>query len=121
MTHDQFWNQDVELVKFYREADKIRRERSNYDLWLQGAYIYEAILDASPVLRFTFSKKPIKPEPYRDRPYSMETKKQEKQEEKKAHEVSKEEKQDRKARQMMEMFMLSFNRKFEGKGGDGNG
>ena len=120
MTHDQFWNQDVELVKFYREADKIRCERRNYELWMQGAYIYEAILDASPVLRFSFSKKPIKPEPYLDKPFELGTGKRE---EKTAEtrQNTKEEKQDRKARQMMEMFMLSFNKKFEKKGGEGNG
>mgnify|MGYP004546138329 CR=1 FL=1 len=120
MTHDQFWNQDVELVKFYQEADKIRCERRNYELWMQGAYIYEAILDASPVLRFSFSKKPIKAEPYRDKPFALKTGKQEKQETE-TKEITREEKQDRKARQMMEMFMLSFNKKFEKKGGEGNG
>ena len=87
---------------------------------MQGAYIYEAILDASPVLRFSFSKKPIKPEPYRDKPFERGTgKREEKTAETKQN--TKEEKQDRKARQIMEMFMLSFNKKFEKKGGDGNG
>lgn len=120
MTYDQFWNQDVELAKFYREADKIRRERRNYELWLQGAYTYEALLDAAPVLRFSFSKKPIKPEPYRGRPFELGTGKREgKTAETKP--ATKEEKQDRKARQMMEMFMLSFNKKFEKKDGEGNG
>ena len=120
MTYDQFWNQNVELAKFYREADKIKQERRNYELWLQGAYTYEALLDASPVLRFSFSKKPIKPEPYPDRPYMRKTDKREKCAEQLTAET-KEEKQDQKARQMMEMFMISFNKKFEKKDGEGNG
>ena len=55
MTYDQFWNQDVELVKAYREADKIKRDLKNQDMWMQGAYYYEALLDAAPVLRFSLS------------------------------------------------------------------
>ena len=43
MTYDQFWNQDVELVKAYREADKIKRDLKNQDMWMQGAYYYEAL------------------------------------------------------------------------------
>ena len=73
MTYDQFWNQDVELVKAYREADKIKRDLKNQDMWMQGAYYYEALLDAAPVLRFSFSKKPPKPIPYREQPFELHT------------------------------------------------
>lgn len=73
MTYDQFWNQDVELVKAYREADKIKRDLKNQDMWMQGAYYYEALLDAAPVLRFSFSKKPPKPVPYREQPFELHT------------------------------------------------
>lgn len=120
MTYDQFWNQNVELAKFYREADKIKQERRNYDLWLQGAYTYEALLDAAPVLRFSFSKKPIKPVPYRDRPFELGAEKWE-QKEAETRKATKEERQDQKAKTMMEMFMLSFNKRFEKKDGEGNG
>ena len=120
MTYDQFWNQDVCLVKAYREADKIKRDLRNQDLWLQGAYIYEAILDAAPVLRFSFNKKPPKPIPYRDQPIDIHTGTR-KQEEKQKQPLSLEEKRDKKAKAMMEMFMVSINKKFEKKGGEGNG
>jgi len=43
MTYDQFWNDDVELVKYYREAYKMKQERMNEELWLQGLYIYKAV------------------------------------------------------------------------------
>ena len=120
MTYDQFWNQDVELVKAYREADKIGRDRKNQDMWLQGAYYYEALLDAAPALRFSLSKKPPKPIPYREQPFELRTGN------KKSDEIGKEqltqqEKSDKKAKAMMEMFMVSINKKFEGKGGDRNG
>ena len=120
MTYDQFWNQDVCLVKAYREADKIKRDLRNQDMWLQGAYIYEAILDAAPVLRFSFSKKPPKPIPYLDQPIDIHVGGR-KQEEKHEKPLSVEEKSDKKAKAMMEMFMVSINKKFEGKGGDRNG
>ena len=43
MTHDQFWNGDVFLVKAFREADAIRRRRRNEELWLEGIYMVEAL------------------------------------------------------------------------------
>lgn len=120
MTYDQFWNQDVCLVKAYREAGKIKRDLRNQDLWLQGAYIYEAILDAAPVLRFSLNRKPPKPIPYRDQPIDIHTGAR-KQDEKQEKPLSVEEKSDKKAKAMMEMFMVSINKKFEKKGGGRNG
>nr|DAP32376.1 MAG TPA: hypothetical protein [Caudoviricetes sp.] len=117
MTYDQFWNQDVELVKAYQEADRIKRDLKNQDMWMQGAYYYEALLDVAPVLRFSLSKKPPKPIPYRDQPIDIHTGAR-KQEEKP---LSVEAKSDKKAKAMMEMFMVSINKKFEKKGGERNG
>ena len=120
MTYDQFWNQDVELVRFYREAAKIKRDLRNQDLWLQGAYIYEAILDAAPVLQVNLGKKPRKPAPYRERPYDFEPSKKENSK-KTIEKLSKQEKNDKKAKSVMEMWMVNINKKFEKKGGEENG
>lgn len=70
MTPDEYFNQDCTLVKYYREAQKLKREERNQELWLQGMYIYEAIGDMSPVLR-AFSKKGTKPLPYPTEPYPI--------------------------------------------------
>lgn len=43
MTYDQFWLEDVALVKAYRRADDLRRKRENTILWLQGVYVAEAL------------------------------------------------------------------------------
>jgi hypothetical protein len=43
MTIDEFYNQDVMLAKFYREAHEIKEDRHNSHMWLQGMYIYDAI------------------------------------------------------------------------------
>lgn len=71
MSYDEFWNKDVSLAWAYRRADQIKRERRNEELWLQGMYIYEALLDVAPVIRTTFSKTPPKPIEYRKKPYPL--------------------------------------------------
>ncbi len=70
MTFNQFWNEDCCLVKYYRKAYELQRERKNQELWLQGMYIYEAIGDMSPVLK-AFAKKNTKPLKYPSEPYAI--------------------------------------------------
>ena len=114
MTYEQFWEQDCELVKYYRKAAQIRQDLRNQDAWLQGAYFYEALIDAAPVLR-AFAKKGTKPTPYRESPYelfSRQDKKQQKQ---------LQEKHDDQAKAYMEAFMVSVNKKFQEKGGGVSG
>lgn len=70
MTYDQFFNDDCTLVKYYREAQRIKKEQKNQEFWLQGLYFYEALGDMSPVLR-AFSKKGVKPLPYPSEAYPV--------------------------------------------------
>jgi hypothetical protein len=69
MSYHDYWDGDSSMVKYYREAEELRRERRNSELWLQAAYIYEAVLDASPVLN-PLSKK-NKPYPFRSEPIPL--------------------------------------------------
>lgn len=115
MSYDEFWNEDVELVKFYREAFRLKQQQENQRLWIQGMYVYEAILDASPILH-AFAKKGTKPTPYRKEPYELFEKRK-----KKRKNITQEQKSDAKAKAMMEVFMLNFNRRFEEKGGEEHG
>lgn len=71
MSYDEFWNQDVSMVKAYRKAYELREKRRNQELWLQGMYFYEALCDASPLFRFSMKKGSIKPEPYIKEPYPL--------------------------------------------------
>ena len=71
MSYDEFWNQDVNMVRAYRKAQELRDQRRNQELWLQGRYVYEALCDVSPLFRFTMKKGTIKPEPYLDEPYPI--------------------------------------------------
>lgn len=43
MSYEQFWFDEPEKAKAYREADKIRRKRMNEELWLSGIYMREAL------------------------------------------------------------------------------
>jgi hypothetical protein len=69
MTYDEFYNKDHTLTIAYRKAFELQREQTNQDLWLQGAYVYEAISRVAPLLH-PFAKRP-KAEPYLDKPYPL--------------------------------------------------
>ena len=86
MSYDEFWNQDVSMVKAYRQANELRDKRRNYELWLQGMYIYEALCDASPLFRFSMKKGTVKPEPYVKEPYPITVAEAREREERKARE-----------------------------------
>jgi hypothetical protein len=57
-------------VNYYIEAFYIMKKRENESLWLQGAYIYDALCAVSPVLH-AFAKSGTKPQPYLDKPYPL--------------------------------------------------
>ena len=63
MTPEQYWDGDPELTRYYNQAHELKNDRKNQELWLQGLYIYAAILDASPVFQ-AFAKKGTKPKEY---------------------------------------------------------
>ena len=107
MTYEQYWNGDCTLVKYYRKADEIRKERRNEELWLQGMYVYEAICDVSPILH-AFAKKGTKPQPYSEKPYAITEAQQKRVEEEKERKIAE------KGKRFMEALMKSNNKRFEG-------
>lgn len=70
MTEEQYWDRDSTLVKSYRKAEELRKERVNQEMWLQGMYIYDAISRLSPILR-AFAKKGTKAQPYVEEAYPI--------------------------------------------------
>ena len=70
MNSEEFWHGNPRLTKSYREAYELKQEIKDYELWKQGMYVYEAILDASPILH-AFAKKGTKPRPYSEKPYGV--------------------------------------------------
>jgi hypothetical protein len=86
----------------------------NQDAWLQGAYIYEALVDVAPYLH-AFSKKGTKPTPYRKEPYPFHANGDKRQKEKVKEDS------DNKAKAFMQAFALANNKKFQQEGGGVNG
>ena len=70
MTPEQFWEGDSNLVVAYRKAFEMKQEADNQRLWLQGAYVYDAISRLVPLMH-PFAKKGTKAEPYLDKPYPL--------------------------------------------------
>lgn len=107
MSYDEFWRDDVCLAKAYREADKLKMDRMNQRLWLQGLYFYEAICDASPIFN-PYAKRNTKPRPYPSEPYPLHppSVKEQKTEEQKEME---------KLRAKMDAFASRVNTKLKGK------
>ncbi len=66
MTYDEFWEAPSDRVIAYREAYKLRQRRNNVAAWLNGRYIYDALVAVVPALR-GLSKEPVNP--YLDEPY----------------------------------------------------
>lgn len=109
MTSNEYWNGEPSLVKYYREAQRLRSENQNYRAWLQGMYIYEALCDVSPILN-AFAKSGTKPLPYPKKPYGYDETKQTEDEKRKAEENE---------RLKAQVWMNSIVDKFKYKG-DGN-
>lgn len=101
MTEEQYWHGDCTLVKYYRKADEIRKERKNAELHLQGMYFYDALVCVSPLLH-AFAKKGTKAHPYPDRPYPLTEKEQE------ALKREKREKEKAKAREAFDAMVAAL-------------
>ena len=70
MTPEQFWEGDSNWVVAYRKAFEMKQEADNERLWLQGAYIYDAISRLVPIMH-PFAKKGTKAVPYLEKPYPL--------------------------------------------------
>lgn len=118
--YHEYWYGDYTQLEHYRRTHELRAERANYEAWLQGAYIYDALCAVSPVLN-AFAKKGTKPAPYLQEPYGTKTGKTEQ-----GHKPEKTE-EELKAIQAHNMsakfasFMTQWNKRLEQKGGELNG
>ena len=115
MTYDEYWNGDNQLVKAYREADKLRIQRKNHELWLQGAYVYEALCDVAPILNAMSRRN--KPAPYPKHPFNSQ------EEEKPKSKIEQEKAKFESDKKKFELMMRRVNAKFarEAKRGEDNG
>ena len=60
MSYEDYWENDVFIARFYRRAYDIKKERKNEELWLQGLYVYQAILAIAPALKAMSNASPEK-------------------------------------------------------------
>lgn len=112
MSYHDYWDGDNCMTKYYREAEEIKKERRNSELWLQAAYIYEALLDASPV--FNPLSKKNKPFPFRSEPIPITSSGSKKSEERKKKQMLEN------GKEAMRAMMAAFNERFKKtkKGGE---
>ena len=68
MSYDDYWNGDCELTKHYRNAHEVMLKQRNYELWLQGLYIHEAV---GVVVANALRKKGMKAQKYTETPYPV--------------------------------------------------
>lgn len=68
MSYDEYWNGDPSLVRAYRKAEDIRTHRKNWEMWMNGKYIYDAIGRLVPSLQLL---KPRDPLAYVEEPYPL--------------------------------------------------
>lgn len=114
MSYHDYWDGDNCMTKYYREAEEIKKERRNSELWLQAAYIYEALLDASPV--FNPLSKKNKPFPFRSEPIPITASGSKKSEERKKKQRLEN------GKEAMRAMMAAINDRFKKKkeGGEAN-
>lgn len=106
MTEEQYWDKDCTLTKYYRKAEEIRKERINQEAWLQGMYVYDAIIRIAPVLH-AFAKKGTKPQPYVEEAYPINKKSVE------DAKLKKEKEKAQKGVRYMQAYMVANNKRFE--------
>lgn len=109
MSYDEYWNGDCTLTRVYQQIHEIRKKEQNHYLWLQGMYIYDALLRVAPILQ-AFAKKGTKPEPYPEEPYALSVQEIREREENKAK------KQYAKMQAKMRSIMQSINKSFKKEG-----
>ena len=84
MSYDEYWNGELERAKFYRETFKLKKKQDNEKLWLQGAYIYNALQDIYPL--FNAWAEGVEVKPYMEFPLPLDAEEQKSQEIAKAKE-----------------------------------
>lgn len=123
VSYHEYWYGDYTQLDHYRQAFEMRQKRegelANYNAWLRGAYVYDALCMVSPILR-AFPAKNAKPVPYHNEPYGMKQKDGESGEA--AQKGTKTEKELQKIRATnasakFAAFAIQWNKRFESKEG----
>ena len=101
MSAEEYWDGDPQWAKAYREAERIKTDKLNQQLWLGGMYVYDALCRASPILH-AFAPSGTKPHPYPEAPYPLTADDAER------IEQEKQERAMREAQKYMEQFAIQW-------------
>ena len=113
MTFEQYWDGDVKQHRLYKEAHRLKMSESNTMAWLQGRYIYDAMVAVSPIIR-AFSKAK-RPQNYVKEPYDLD------EDERKRREDREERKRYEKIKEKVAVFAAEMKRRRENEGKEENG
>lgn len=108
MTEHQFYDENADLVKAFRQAEEYRMKKQNFYYWLAGRYVYEALGAISPIYN-PFAKRGTKAKPYMERPLPLTEKDAEEEAELRKKESFE------KNKQFMIQFMKKANKRYEGE------
>lgn len=68
MSYEQYWYGDPYMVRDYDEAQRLRIQQKNFEMWIQGQYNLEAL---GVVMNAAFGKKGGKTVKYPNKPYDL--------------------------------------------------
>ena len=91
VSFDEFWNGDYTQLKYRIEANRLMLEERNREMWIQGMYVYDAVMTA--LYNANRGKKPQKE--YMDKPIRITKQSEEEKEEE--------------AKNILEQFKASLN------------
>ena len=74
MSFAEYWEGDPILAQYYRKAYQIKQDEINYNSWLQGLYIYDAVSTALHNALRGMSKNKPPAKDYAKRPYEFKNK-----------------------------------------------
>ena len=107
MSYDEFYNKDCQLVKAYLKAYEMKQKQNNMNMWIQGSYVYDAIVRASPIFN-PLAKAGTEPIPYMEEPYALSK------EEQKAREEKKKKSRMMEMKAKMEIKVAEINKRYRG-------
>lgn len=71
MSAKQFWRGDPSLTRAYRKAYDLKRRERNWEMWMQGAYFYDALAKIAPYMRAALSSTRVEPGKYVEKPFPL--------------------------------------------------
>ena len=105
MSYREFWELDSSLVKDYRRAHRIKQEQANYNAWLTGLYVLNALNSGVPVSVGGFAKHKVELPRFPEQPIDFEKQTAEEKEKKKLKEKAE------KMREFAERFNQAFRKR----------